>query len=285
MIMVIKPKVISPLSEDVLNIKKLLRRLDLHTVCEEANCPNIGECFSKKTATFMIMGDVCTRNCLYCSVTNGKPNPLDPDEPRKIAKMVEKLGLRYVVITSVDRDDLPDGGASHFVEVVRYIKEISYDIKVEILIGDFKGNIDSIKTVVDSPVDVINHNMETTYGQFKKIRPQGDYQRSLRVLKVIKDMNPAMITKSGLMVGFGESYSQIFKLLEDLAKSNVDIITIGQYLQPTKKNIPVFKYYTDEEFDFLREKALSYGFKEVYSGRLVRSSYHADKVYRNLSEI
>lgn len=280
--MVTKPKVISPLLPEVLKIKKLLRSLNLHTVCEEANCPNIGECFSKKTATFMILGDICTRNCPYCSVSHGKPLPPDPLEPTKVAMAVKKLGLRYVVITSVDRDDLPDGGASQFVKVIQKIKEISPDIKIEVLIPDFKGKIDSLKLVVEAKPDVINHNIETVKNLYKKVRPGGNYQRSLKVLKEIKELNQNIVTKSGFMVGLGENLQEIEELLIDLKENNVDIVTIGQYLQPSKENMPVIKYYTDEEFSYIENMANKIGFKQVFCGKLVRSSYHAADTYINL---
>lgn len=280
--MVIKPKVLSPLLPEVLTVKKILRSLNLHTVCEEANCPNIGECFSKKTATFLILGDICTRNCPYCSINHGKPLPPDPDEPEKIAIAVRKLGLEYVVITSVDRDDLPDGGASHFSKVVEKIREYSPDIKVELLIPDFKGNMDALDTVVKSNPDVINHNIETVKSLYKRVRPAGNYERSLNILKKIKELNSNIITKSGFMVGLGESLSEIEQLLMDLYISKVDTITVGQYLQPSKKNLAVLKYYTDEEFEYIKNIANGIGFKQVFSGRLVRSSYHAKQIYRDL---
>ncbi|MCX7760426.1 MAG: lipoyl synthase [Hydrogenothermaceae bacterium] len=278
-----KPKVISPLLPEVFQIKKLLRRLNLHTVCEEANCPNIGECFSKKTATFMIMGDICTRNCPYCNVSHGKPLPLDSQEPIKIAQAVKTLGLKYIVITSVDRDDLPDGGASHFAEVVYRIRELGEDIKVEVLIPDFRGDEKALKTVIKSKPDVINHNIETVKELYKKVRPQGKYERSLNLLKSIKNIDSSIKTKSGFMVGLGETFNQIYQLLRDLKDVDVDIITIGQYLQPSKSHLPVEKYYSDEEFETLKKIAIELGFKEVFSGKLVRSSYHAGEIYSKLT--
>lgn len=275
-----KPKVISPLLPQVLKIKKLLRRLNLHTVCEEANCPNIGECFSNKTATFMIMGDVCTRNCPYCSVSHGKPKPLDPLEHMKVAQAVRDLGLKYVVITSVDRDDLPDGGASHFVKVVESIRELCGNVQIELLVPDFRGNVESIKLVVESKPDVINHNIETVERLYKRVRPGGNYHRSLSLLKYVKKMDPEITTKSGFMVGLGESIQEIEKLLLDLKEQEVDIVTVGQYLQPSKENLPVSKYYTDEEFETIRKIGKDIGFRELFSGKLVRSSYHAGEVYK-----
>ena len=274
-----KPKIISPLSPSVLSLKKRLRKLSLHTVCEEANCPNIGECFSRGVATFMIMGDVCTRNCPYCDVSHGKPKPLDESEPENVAKMVEKLKLKYVVITSVDRDDLPDGGASHFAKTVKAIKKLSKNIFVEVLIPDFKGKKGALKVLIAANPDVINHNIETVPSLYPKVRHRGDYQYSLNLLKKIKELSPKTPTKSGLMVGLGESKEEIIKVMEDLRKVNCDILTIGQYLQPSLNHLPVAKYYTDEEFNELKEIGYSLGFKEVYSGKLVRSSYRADIIF------
>ncbi|MEJ5172983.1 MAG: lipoyl synthase, partial [Hydrogenothermaceae bacterium] len=221
----------------------------------------------------MIMGDICTRNCPYCNVSHGKPLPLDREEPIKIAKAVKTLGLKYVVITSVDRDDLEDGGSSHFAEVVYRIREISENIKIELLIPDFKGNEKALKTVIQSKPDVINHNIETVKFLYKKVRPQGNYERSINLLKSIKNIESDIKTKSGLMVGLGESFEEILELFNDLKEANVDIITIGQYLQPSKNHLSVEKYYSDEEFDILKEEAMKIGFKEVFSGKLVRSSY------------
>lgn len=279
-----KPRVLSPLLPEVLRVKKLLRRLGLNTVCEEANCPNIGECFSKKTATFMIMGDVCTRNCPYCSVSHGKPGPLDPLEPFKVATAVKELGLEYVVITSVDRDDLPDGGASHFARVVEEIRKISESIKIEVLIPDFRGDFNALKVVVESNPDVINHNIETVKSLYRMVRPGGNYERSLLILRKVKEFNPGKITKSGFMVGLGESFEEIVQLLQDLKSSGVDIITVGQYLQPSKESLTVQRYYTDEEFEKIEKLGRSLGFREVFSGKLVRSSYHAGEVYHRSYE-
>ncbi|GAB6073263.1 lipoyl synthase [Venenivibrio stagnispumantis] len=277
-----KPKVLSPLMPEVFKIKKLLRHLNLNTVCEEASCPNIGECFSKKTATFMIMGDICTRNCPYCNVSHGKPMPLDEKEPENIAKAVNILGLKYVVITSVDRDDLKDGGASHFAKVIQKTKEYNQDVKIEVLIPDFKGSIEALKIVIDAKPDVINHNIETVLSLYKKVRPQGNYQRSLELLKNIKDINDTIITKSGLMVGLGEEKEEIIQVMQDLRNVNCDILTIGQYLQPSKNHLPVSRYLSDEEFEEFRYIGEKLGFKEIYSGKLVRSSYHAGEIYKKI---
>ncbi|MGC9005981.1 MAG: lipoyl synthase [Sulfurihydrogenibium sp.] len=277
-----KPKVKSPLIPEVFQIKKLLRSLNLHTVCEEANCPNIGDCFSRKTATFMIMGDVCTRNCPYCNVNHGKPNPLDPNEPENIATAVKKLGLKHVVITSVDRDDLPDGGASHFAEVIKKVRELNPNTTVEVLIPDFKGNLDALKIVVEANPDVINHNIETVKELYRKVRPQGNYERSLNIIKAVKKLNGNIVTKSGFMVGLGETKEQIVQLLIDLKESDCEVVTIGQYLQPSKNHLPVEKYYTEEEFKEFESIGYRIGFKEVFSGILVRSSFHAGEVFEKI---
>jgi lipoic acid synthetase len=273
----VKPKVKSPLLPEVFKIKKLLRSLNLHTVCEEANCPNIGDCFSRKTATFMIMGDVCTRNCPYCNVSHGKPQALDPQEPENVANAVKTLGLKHVVITSVDRDDLPDGGASHFANVIKKVKEINPGITIEVLIPDFKGSIESLKTVLDANPEVVDHNIETVKELYKIVRPQGNYERSLKILKSVKEISPKTISKSGFMVGLGETKEQIIKLMEDLYKNNVEILTIGQYLQPSKNHLPVYRYYSEEEFKEFEEIGYKIGFKYVFSGIMVRSSFNAQE--------
>jgi lipoic acid synthetase len=275
----LKPKVKSPLLPEVFKIKKLLRKLNLHTVCEEANCPNIGDCFSRKTATFMIMGDVCTRNCPYCNVSHGKPQALDPQEPENVANAVKTLGLKHVVITSVDRDDLPDGGASHFANVIQKVREINPGITIEVLIPDFKGSIESLKTVLDANPEVVNHNIETVKELYKIVRPQGNYERSLKILKSIKEISPKTISKSGFMVGLGETKEQIINLMEDLYKNNVEILTIGQYLQPSKNHLPVYRYYSEEEFREFEEIGYKIGFKYVFSGVLVRSSFNAQEQF------
>lgn len=279
-----KPKVISPLSEEVTKLKIMLRKLNLHTVCEEASCPNIGECFSKKTATFMIMGDICTRNCPYCDVNHGRPKPLDENEPENVANAVKKLGLRYVVITSVDRDDLADGGASHFAKTVKKVREYAPNCQIEVLIPDFQGDLDALNIVVSSKPDVINHNIETVPSLYKILRHRGDYKISLRVLETIKKLDNSILSKSGIMVGLGETKKEIIQVMKDLINVGCDIITIGQYLQPSLKHYPVKKYYTEEEFKELKEIGYSIGFKEVHSGKLVRSSYRAEEVFKNLLE-
>jgi lipoic acid synthetase len=258
-------------------MKSLLRKSKLHTICEEAKCPNIAECFGSGTAVFLILGDICTRNCRYCYVKHGKPLPLNPDEPRDVAESVRQLGLNYVVITSVTRDDLEDGGASVFYDTVIEIKKLNQDCTIEVLIPDFKGNIESLKTVIKSNPDVINHNIEVVEDLFENIRPEGDYKTSLEVLANIKKINPDIKTKSGFMVGIGETKDQIIKTMQDLRLSNVDFLTIGQYLQPSKDHIDITKYYSPEEFEDFRTIGLDLGFEHVESGPLVRSSYHAEK--------
>jgi lipoic acid synthetase len=259
-------------------IKSLLRTTKLHTICEEARCPNIAECFSSGTAVFLILGKICTRNCGYCNVKHGKPLSLNPNEPKDVAESIKKLGLSYVVITSVTRDDLEDGGASFFYETVKEIKKLNKDCKVEVLIPDFKGNLDSLKKVIDSEPYVVNHNIEVVNRLFTFIRPQGDYKTSLVLLKNIKKINREIKTKSGFMVGLGETKNEIAQTFKDLRKSEVDFLTIGQYLQPTKNHAEIIKYYTPEEFDEFKEIAINLGFVHVESGPLVRSSYHAKKV-------
>jgi len=280
-----KPKVKSPLTPEVTKMKSMLRMLNLHTVCEEASCPNIGECFGKKTATFMIMGDTCTRACPYCDVVHGKPKPLDMDEPINVAKAVRILNLKHVVITSVNRDDIVDGGASHFAKVIEKIREEKPDCTIEVLIPDFLGKKESLKTVVKAKPDIINHNVETVPSLYPKVRHRGDYKRSLKIISWIKDMDDSIFSKSGIMVGLGEEKEEVFKVMEDLIKHNCDIFTVGQYLQPSKKHIPVKKYYTEEEFKEFEKIGYQMGFKEVYSGILVRSSYNAENVFNRIKSM
>ncbi len=277
-----KPKVKSPLIPEVLEVKKILRTLNLHTVCEEASCPNIGDCFSRKTATFMIMGDTCTRNCPYCDVSHGKPKPLDKNEPKHLAEAVKKLGLKHVVITSVNRDDLKDGGASHFADVVKAIRDSRPECSIEVLIPDFQGDLDALKIVVDSKPNVINHNIETVPSLYPKVRHRGNYQISLKVIKAVKELDKNIFSKSGIMVGLGEEVEEILDVMDDLVSVNCDIFTVGQYLQPSKNHFPVQKYYKPEEFKFLEMEGYKKGFKEVYSGILVRSSFHADEVFEKV---
>ncbi|WP_415884244.1 lipoyl synthase [Neptuniibacter sp. QD72_48] len=262
---------------NVKKVKKQLRDLKLHTVCEEASCPNLAECFSHKTATLMIMGAICTRRCPFCDVAHGRPMALDPEEPKNCASTIEKLGLKYVVITSVDRDDLRDGGAAHFSEVVKEARKVSDDLKVEILVPDFRGKVDLALEILSQQVpDVLNHNMETVPSLYPSVRPGADYHNSLNLLYQFKRLNPEVDTKSGLMVGLGETKEEIIKVMKDLRANDVDMLTIGQYLQPSKYHLAVERYVTPEEFKEYEEIGYELGFKNVASGPMVRSSYHAD---------
>lgn len=263
--------------ENFVKMKSLLRNAKLHTICEEAKCPNIAECFGSGTAVFLILGDICTRNCKYCNVKHGTPLSLNPNEPKDVAESVKELGLKYVVITSVTRDDLEDGGACVFYETVKEIIKRNKNCKVEVLIPDFKGRIESLKKVIDAKPDVINHNIEVVQELFPEIRPEGDYRISLDVLKNIKKIDKNIKTKSGFMIGLGEIKDQIVKTMRDLREADVDFLTIGQYLQPTRNHAEIKKYYTPKEFDELKKIALDMGFGHVESGPLVRSSYHAEK--------
>lgn len=258
-------------------VKMLLRSAKLHTICEEAKCPNIAECFGSGTAVFLVLGNICTRNCRYCNVTHGIPRPLNDQEPRDIAESVKTLKLTYVVVTSVTRDDLPDGGSHAFYETIQEIRQINPSIRVEVLIPDFQGKKTSIQKVVDAAPDIINHNIEVVENLFPEIRPQGRYPRSLQVLKTIKMLDPNMKTKSGLMVGLGETNEQIHSTLADLRIAKVDFLTVGQYLQPTRHHVSIQKYYAPDEFQEIKKDALKLGFAHVESGPLVRSSYHAEK--------
>ncbi|WP_415896035.1 lipoyl synthase [Neptuniibacter sp. PT34_22] len=262
---------------NVKKVKKQLRDLKLHTVCEEASCPNLAECFSHKTATLMIMGAICSRRCPFCDVAHGRPMALDPEEPKNCASTIEKLGLKYVVITSVDRDDLRDGGAAHFAEVVKEARKVSDDLKVEILVPDFRGKVDLALEILSQQVpDVLNHNMETVPSLYPSVRPGADYHNSLNLLYQFKRLNPEVDTKSGLMVGLGETKEEIIKVMKDLRANDVDMLTIGQYLQPSKYHLAVERYVTPEEFKEYEVIGYELGFKNVASGPMVRSSYHAD---------
>ena len=271
-------KKISLDNKNISSIKNLIDSSCLNTVCQSAKCPNIFECFSKRTATFMLMGDRCTRNCGFCGVNNGRPLPLDRDEPKKIASAIKEMDLLYAVITSVTRDDLDDGGASHFAETVKAIKNLNPDTRVECLIPDFEGNKKDLETLLSEELDVLNHNIETIRSNYSKVRSSADYERSLQLLKRAKEIRPDIYTKSGFMLGLGESRKQILKLLEDLKKSKVDIITIGQYLSPSEDNIAISKYYTPEEFKEIEKTAIESGFRAVAAGPFVRSSYGAELV-------
>lgn len=256
------------------NMIDLIKGNRLHTVCMEANCPNRYECFSQNTATFLIMGDICTRNCRYCNVKSGVPQSLDPSEPRNIRHAVEQMQLKYAVITCVTRDDLEDGGAQHFVQVVKEIKKVP-QCKVELLISDLNGNVDALKKITDSMPDVLNHNIEVVKEIFPELRPRGNYRRSLEILRKAGEFQPGLSTKSGLMVGLGENRDQIVSTLKDLLDTGCRMLTIGQYLQPSPSHAPIQKFYSRDEFDELKETALKMGFRHVESGTLIRSSYHA----------
>ncbi|OMH34036.1 lipoyl synthase [Motiliproteus sp. MSK22-1] len=265
-------------SAKVNGIKQQLRKHKLASVCEEASCPNLGECFSNGTATFMIMGDICTRRCPFCDVAHGRPNALDENEPKELAKAITDMGLKYVVITSVDRDDLRDGGASHFANCVAETRARCDTIELETLVPDFRGRMDvALDALAVSPPDVFNHNLESVPRLYKKIRPGSDYQWSLDLLKKFKERCPEVTTKSGLMVGLGESNEEIIEVLKDLRAHDVDMITIGQYLQPSRDHLAVERFVHPDEFDEYARVAKELGFKHVASGPLVRSSYHADK--------
>ena len=264
-------------TKEVSQLKNILRAKGLHTVCEEAACPNLGECFGNGTATFMIMGDICTRRCPFCDVGHGRPNPLNPQEPTNLAETIASMGLKYVVITSVDRDDLRDGGAAHFVKCIEAVRQHCPNTKVEILTPDFRGRIDVAVDILNkSPADVFNHNLETVPRLYKKARPGSDYHYSLTLLQRVKAAQPQLPTKSGLMLGLGETKQEIVEVLQDLRTHGVDMITLGQYLQPSKHHLAVEKYWSPEEFEELRLIGESMGFNNVASGPMVRSSYHAD---------
>jgi len=271
-------RVRAPSSPRFAEIKQVLRAHSLHTVCEEASCPNIGECFSKGTATFMIMGDVCTRRCPFCDVGHGRPLPLDPAEPANLAKTIAALKLGYVVITSVDRDDLRDGGAGHFVACIRAVRERSPATQIEVLVPDFRGRLDRALAVLgEAPPDVMNHNLETVPRLYKQARPGSDYSNSLTLLREWKERFPAIPTKSGLMVGLGETDDEILAVMRDMRAHAIDMLTLGQYLQPTAGHLPVLRYVHPDTFAMFEREAIAMGFRHAAVGALVRSSYHADK--------
>ena len=277
-------KVKMPGSEGYRQIKGLLDGARLNTVCAEAHCPNIGECWDRGTATFMILGDICTRACAYCAVDTGKPVGLDLQEPARVADAVERMGLRYAVITSVDRDDLPDGGASIFAQTIRQVRKRMPDTKVEVLIPDFQGDSDALKKVMDASPDTLNHNIETVRRVFGRVRPKGNYDGSLELLARAKDIVPNAVTKSGMMVGLGETWDEIVETMRDLREVDCDLLTIGQYLRPSKKHVALAKWYTPAEFDELGAIGRSLGFSHVASGPLVRSSYHADEQHASATQ-
>jgi lipoic acid synthetase len=268
-------KVRAPGSPTYHRLKGIMRERGLHTVCEEANCPNIGECWNHGTATFMILGDTCTRSCGYCNVTHGTPRPPEPTEPVKVASAIQALGLEYVVITSVDRDDLPDAGASHFARTIAETRARMQDCRLEVLIPDFKGDEAALHTVLDAGPDVLNHNIETVPRLYRIARPGGRYDRALQLLDRSRTYAPRIPTKSGLMVGLGEAWEEVLATLRDLREAGCQIVTIGQYLRPSLANLPMSRYYAPAEFAELKRLALEMGFGHVESGPLVRSSYHA----------
>ena len=264
-------------SQKVNQLKKTLREQNLFTVCEEAQCPNLNECFNHGTATFMIMGQICTRRCPFCDVAHGRPKPLDINEPRHLAQTIAKMALKYVVITSVDRDDLRDGGAAHFKACIDAIRSTSSEIKIEILTPDFRGRMEkALETFSDCPPDVFNHNLETVPSLYPKVRPGADYEHSLELLDRFKERHPQVKTKSGLMLGVGEKKQQVINVLKDLRLHQVDMLTLGQYLQPSRHHLAVEEYITPEQFQQYKEIADNLGFSQVASGPMVRSSYHAD---------
>lgn len=262
------------------NVRKQLEKSQLHTVCQEAKCPNLWECFSRKTATFLILGSRCTRDCRFCAVAQGPSGPPDPGEPAGVAKAAQDMALDYVVVTSVTRDDLPDGGAGHFAETIREIRLRSPETRVEVLIPDFLGDQGALFTVLEARPDVLNHNLETVKRLYDLVRPGADYVRSLKLLKRASDFDPTMTAKSGLMLGLGEMPEEIRETLKDLLNAGCNILTLGQYLQPTRNHLPVVRFIPPEEFDKWRQTALDMGFSEVASGPFVRSSYHAKEVYQ-----
>ncbi len=270
-------KVKAPGGPNYIELKNVLRGHGLHTVCEEAHCPNIGGCWERRTATFMILGSVCTRACRYCAVTSGRPEGLDLQEPVRLAETVVLMGLKYAVITSVNRDDLPDGGAFIFAECIRQIRKRIPDCKVEVLIPDFEGDRDALNKVMDSDPDTLNHNIETVRRVFHSVRPKGGYDQSLELLARVKESYPNAVTKSGMMVGLGETRDEITETMRGLRAVDCDLLTIGQYLRPTPRHVEMSRWYTPAEFDELRQEGEALGFKHVASGPLVRSSYHADE--------
>jgi lipoic acid synthetase len=269
-------KVRAPTGEAYRDLKRLMRARSLHTVCEEARCPNVGECWAHRTATFLILGDTCTRNCRFCNVATGRPAPPDPDEPLRVARAVQAMGLRHAVITSVDRDDLPDGGASAFAAVIHHIRQMQPGCTVEVLIPDFRGRVEPLQVVMDARPDILNHNVETVERLFRAVQPQCRHAWSLDVLRNAKVLWPQAVTKSGLMVGLGETVDEVLDVMRSLRELDVDILTIGQYLQPTRAHAPIARYYTPDEFEMFRRRGEEMGFRWVESAPLARSSYHAE---------
>ncbi len=271
-----------PGGETYERVWKIVHELHLHTVCEEAMCPNLPECWGHGTATFLILGDICTRSCGFCKVKTGRPGPVDEDEPTRVAEAVAAMGLRHAVITSVTRDDLPDGGAHIFARVISEIRRLKPGCTVEVLIPDFKGDPTALKMVMDEHPEVLNHNVETVPRLYRTVRPQAKYERSLEVLSMAREMDPQALTKSGIMVGLGEKWDEILAVMDDLRAHDVDILTIGQYLQPSRYHLPISRYYTPEEFQKLHDEGMARGFLWVESAPLVRSSFHAGEQVREL---
>ena len=276
-------RVRAPSGETYERVQNLMRSKSLHTVCEEAMCPNLGDCWGRGTATFLMMGDICTRTCGFCDIKRGMPNTLDWMEPERIAQAVKSMNLRHTVITSVNRDDRKDGGAPIFAMVIRRIRQLQPGCSIEVLIPDFKGSLETLQIVMDARPEILNHNVETVPRLFKKIQPQDSYTWTRTILSNAKKMDPEVLTKSGIMLGLGEEFEEVKEVMRDLREWGVDILTIGQYLQPSRKHLPIERYYTLEEFAELKEFGLGIGFQWVESGPLVRSSYHADEQVRALS--
>ncbi len=277
-------KVKAPGGKNYVGVKHMMRELGLSTVCEEAHCPNIGECWEHRAATFMILGDVCTRNCSYCAVVHGTPAPYDPDEPARLAEAVERMGLRHIVITSVDRDDLPNGGAEAFAGCVTEIRRRVPEASLELLIPDFKGSDAALEIVVAAKPDILNHNLETIARLYRIARPGGRYRRALQLLRRVKLMDASMITKSGIMCGLGEEWDELVTAMRDLREQDVDILTLGQYLRPSDGHLPVVRFYAPDEFATLRDIGLEMGYRHVESAPLVRSSYHAWEQVRQVAQ-
>ena len=274
----------APSGENFHNLKKLARELGLHTVCESAQCPNIGECWNHKTATFMLLGNICTRRCGFCAVPKGRPQAIDWDEPRRVADAIAKLGLKHAVVTSVNRDDDNLGGARVFAETIRQIRELTPHCRVEVLIPDFQGIDEALRVVLDAQPDVLNHNTETVPRLYRVVRSGARYERTLGLLENAKKFAPGVVTKSGVMVGLGETITELVQVFSDLGARGVDILTVGQYLRPSRDHLPMTRYYTPEEFQYMKEEALRFGFRHVESGPMVRSSYHAHEQAESTSK-
>jgi lipoic acid synthetase len=276
-------KVRAPWGETYSDVRQLMRRQELHTVCEEANCPNIGECWGHGTATFLLLGDICTRSCGFCNIKTGRPQVLDLMEPERVARSIQRMRLKHAVITSVNRDELPDGGASIFARTIRRSKELVPGLSVEVLIPDFKGDRQALQTVMDARPEILNHNTETVPRLYRTVRPQADYRRSLRIVQWAREMDPSVLTKSGVMVGLGEEWDEVIQVMEDLVAYGCDILTVGQYLRPTENHLPIMRYWTPDEFERLKDIGYELGFRWVESGPLVRSSYRAHEQVNALS--